>query len=61
MRTAHLVSIGSEFVFSINPDCEDGYVYFDLSIVHGQDFTLHRSLDDLRKFESYIHVNIYIN
>lgn len=26
MRTAHLVSIGSEFLASVNPDCEDGYV-----------------------------------
>ena len=25
MRTAHLVSIGSEFLASMNPDCEDGY------------------------------------
>ncbi|XP_022158930.1 fatty acid amide hydrolase isoform X2 [Momordica charantia] len=24
MRTAHLVSIGSEFLASVNPDCEDG-------------------------------------
>lgn len=27
MRTAHLVSIGSECISSINPDCEDGYVW----------------------------------
>lgn len=25
MRTAHLVSIGSEFLASMNPDYEDGY------------------------------------
>lgn len=25
MRTAHLVSIGSECLCSMNPDCEDGY------------------------------------
>lgn len=25
MRTAHLVSIGSESLCSLNPDCEDGY------------------------------------
>lgn len=26
MRTAHIVSIGSETVASLNPDCNDGYV-----------------------------------
>lgn len=26
MRTAHLVSIGSECLSSLNPDIEDGYV-----------------------------------
>jgi len=26
MRTAHVVSIGSECLCSLNPDCEDGYV-----------------------------------
>lgn len=28
MRNAHLVSIGSETVRSLNPDCADGYVLF---------------------------------
>lgn len=28
MRTAHLVSIGSEFLNALNPYCEDGYVSF---------------------------------
>ena len=28
MRTAHLVSIGSEFLASMNPDIEDGYTTF---------------------------------
>lgn len=30
MRTAHVVSIGSETLSSLNPDWEDGYVLFPL-------------------------------
>lgn len=31
MRTAHVVSIGSETLCSLNPDCEDGSVSFSSS------------------------------
>lgn len=30
MRTAHIVSIGSESACGLNPDYEDGFVHFPL-------------------------------
>lgn len=34
MRTAHLVSIGSEAVCGLNPDYEDGFVLLPLSSIY---------------------------
>lgn len=34
MRTAHVVSIGSEGLCSLNPYCEEGYVIFLLNVIN---------------------------